>query len=558
MTTTRIKAEPFPDLADEVLYPRISDQKMEWLAAKGERRSFAAGEVLYEQGLRDAPFFVIESGRVELIDRKPRKEVWIAEADAGTFIGDIATFTGEPAMAECVAAEPTETIAFDRPGLRAMLAAKPEMFEHVLGCLLARRAWHEGAGHGVLRLIAERGSRRAFEVRDLLERNLVPLQFHDVDLDPHADKILDWLDIPREETPVLVRYDRVLRNPSAAQVANELGLRADVDGQRFDVIVLGAGPAGLAAAVAAGSEGLRTFVGEAWGPGGQAGSSSRIENYLGFPSGISGTELTRAATLQARRFDAVLSSFHKAVELTDGPEGLARVNLDDGQHVLARAVVIATGARWRDLAVPDVDLYRGAGLYHAAMPRDAERYRDEDVLVVGGGNSAGQAAAHLALHARSVRMAVRGDALSSTMSRYLVERIERSPRIEVLPRTEVVGLHGLGALDAVTLRDGGGRETLVPVRAVFAMIGAEPCTEAVTGALRVDPAGYLLCGPGAAACDGRLSWPADVDREPFLLETVRPGVFAAGDVRAGATNRVAGAVGDGALATRFAHAVLDG
>ena len=277
--------------------------------------------------------------------------------------------------------------------------------------------------------------------------------------------------------------------------------------------MLGGGPAGLAASVSGGSEGLRTFVAEAWGPGGQAGTSSRIENYLGFPSGISGAELTRAATLQARRFDAVLSSFHRAVELTDGPEGLTRVDLDDGQHVLGRTVVVATGARWRELAVPDVERYRGAGLYHAAMPADAERYRDEDVLVVGGGNSAGQAATHLARHARSVRVAVRGEGLSSTMSRYLVERIERSPRIEVLTGTEVVALHGRGALDAVTLRNGGGEER-VPVRAVFVMIGAEPCTEAVTGVVRVDAAGYLLCGPGAAECDGHAELAPDRPRSP--------------------------------------------
>jgi len=555
MTTTRIKAEGFPDLSDPVLYPRLAPHKMEMLAKKGKRRAFAVGEVLYEQGERDAPFFIIEKGRVDIIDHKPGKEIWIAEVDAGTFIGDIATFTGEPAMAQCVASEPTEVLAFDRPGLRAMLEGSPELGELVLGCLLARRAWHEGLGHGAMHLIAERGSRRAFEVRDLLERNLVPVRFHDLDLDPHADKYLDWLAITRQETPVLVRYDRVLRNPSAAQVARELGLRAEVDGQRFDLVVLGGGPAGLAAAVSAGSEGLSAFVAEAWGPGGQAGMSSRIENYLGFPSGISGAELTRAATLQARRFDAVLSSFHRAVELTDGPEGLTRVDLDDGQYVLGRTVLLATGARWRELAVPDADRYRGSGLYHAAMPADAERFRDEDVLVVGGGNSAGQAATHLARHARSVRVAVRGPALSSTMSRYLIERIERTRRIEVLTETEVVALHGRGTLDGVTIRNGAG-ESRLAVRAVFAMIGAEPCTEAVTGVLRIDPAGYVLCGPGAASCDGRLAWPL-ADRAPHLLETVRPGVFAAGDVRAGATNRVAGAVGDGALATRFAHSVLD-
>lgn len=555
MTTMRIKAEGFPDLADPVLFPRLPAHKLEMLATKGRRRSFAPGDVLYEQGERDAPFYILESGRVDFIDHKPGKDIWIAEADGGTFIGDIATFTGEPAIAECVAAEQTDTIVFDRAGLRELVAGHPDMGELILGCLLARRAWHEGAGHGVLRLIAERGSRRAFEVRDLLERNLVPLRFHDIDLDPYAGKILDWLDVTREDTPVLVRHDRVLRNPSAAQIARELGLRADVDGQRFDLVVLGGGPAGLAAAVAGGSEGLRTFVAEAWGPGGQAGMSSRIENYLGFPSGISGVELTRAATLQARRFDAVLSSFHRVVELTDGPEGLTRVDLDDGQYVLGRTVLIATGARWRELDVPDAARFQGAGLYHAAMPADAERFRDEDVIVVGGGNSAGQAATNLARHARSVTVAVRGKALSSTMSRYLIERIERTPRIEVLTGTEVVGLHGRTTLDAVTLRDDRG-ETRRPVRAVFVMIGADPCTEAVTGVLGIDTAGYLLCGPGAAACEGRLCWPL-ADRAPQLLETVRPGVFAAGDVRAGATNRVAGAVGDGALATRFAYAVLD-
>jgi thioredoxin reductase (NADPH) len=557
VTTTRIRSEGFPSLDDTTLYPRLSDEKLGWLASKGLRRSFEPGDVLYEQGERDAPFFVIESGRVNFLDHKPGKEIWIAEADAGTFIGDIATFTGEPAMAQCVAAEPTDTIAFEREQLREMIAAKPELGELVLGTLLARRTWHEDAQHGVLHLIAERSSRRAFRVRDLLERNLVPLAFHDVDLDPLADKYLDWLDVPREETPVLVRYDRILRNPSPAQLARELGLRAEVDGRRFDVAVLGGGPAGLAAAVAAGSEGFSVFVAEEWGPGGQAGTSSRIENYLGFPNGISGTDLTRAATLQARRFDAVLSSYHPAVELADGPEGLVRVDLDDGQHVIARTVVMATGARWRELDLPHAEHLQGAGLYHAAMPQDSERFQDEDVIVVGGGNSAGQAATHLARHARSVRMVVRSGALSATMSRYLVDRVTRSPKIEILTGTEVVAVHGRQSLEAVTLRDGSGHEERMPARAVFVMIGADPCTDPAKGVLETDAAGYLLCGPGAAACEGRFKWP-EQDRSPFMLETVRPGVFAAGDVRAGATNRVAGAVGDGALSVRFAGSVLTG
>jgi thioredoxin reductase (NADPH) len=299
-------------------------------------------------------------------------------------------------------------------------------------------------------------------------------------------------------------------------------------------------------------------VAEAWAPGGQAGTSTRIENYLGFPAGISGIDLTRKATLQARRFDAVLSSFHRAVELADGPEGLVRVDLDDGQHVLARSVVMATGARWRELEAEDVDRFRGAGVYHAAMATDAERCRGEDVIVVGGGNSAGQAAVHLASRARSVRVVVRGQGLKSTMSRYLVDRIEGSPRIEVVTETEVSAVHGSATVESVSLRKRhDGTVERVAVTAVFVMIGADPCTEAATGILALDPAGYLLCGNGAANCDGHLCWPLP-DREPHLLETVRPGVFAAGDVRAGASNRVSGAVGDGALAVRFAHEVLDG
>jgi thioredoxin reductase (NADPH) len=557
-TTQVVRSERFPDLSDEVLFPRLSDAKLHWLGKRGERRRFEPGDVLYEHAERDAPFYVIEHGLVEFIDRKPGKDVHIGQADSRTYIGDIATFTGEPTISACVAVEPTDVIAFDRAGLRAMVARWPEFGEQVFATFLARRAWDEAEGHGVMRLIAPRGSRRAFEVRDLLERNLLPVRWYDVDTDAESAAMLEWLEIPRSETPVLVHATEVMRNPSAAQVARSLRLRAEVDAERFDLVVLGAGPAGLAAAVYGGSEGLRTLVAEAWAPGGQAGTSTRIENYLGFPTGIRGTELTRAATLQARRFDATLSSFHRAVELADGPDGLLRVDLDDGQHVLARSVVVATGARWRELQAEGVDRFRGAGVYHAAMATDAERCRDEDVIVVGGGNSAGQAAVHLATKARSVRVVVRGPTLKSTMSSYLVERVKRAPHIEVMTETEVVAVHGTATVESATLvdrRDGSTQE--VPSTAVFVMIGADPCTEAITGMLPVDSAGFILCGVGAANYDGHLSWPVS-DREPHLLETTRPGVFAAGDVRAGAANRVAGAVGDGTMVVRFVHDVLAG
>ncbi len=554
--TKVIRSDSFPDLGDELMFPRLSENKLRWLRKRGGRtESFQPGEVLYEHAVREAPFYVIESGRVELVDRKPGKDVHIAAADGGTFIGDIAVFTGEPTISACVAVEPTETIVFERQELREMVASWPEFGEHLFNTLLARRAWHEAEGHGVMRLIAPRGSRRAFEVRDLLERNLLPVRWYDVDDDPESGEMLDWLGVPRDETPVLVHARNLLRNPSPAQVARSLGLRAEVDGQRFDLVVLGAGPAGLAAAVYGGSEGLRTLVVESWAPGGQAGTSTRIENYLGFPTGVGGRELTTKATLQARRFDAVLSSFHRATELADGPEGLVRVDLDDGQHVLARALVMATGARWRELGAEGVERFRGAGVYHAAMSTDAERARDKDVIVVGGGNSAGQAAVSLSNRARSVRVVVRGEALKSTMSHYLIDRIDRSPRIEVMTRTEIAAVHGGATVESVTLRDRDGASEEVDCDAVYVMIGADPCTEASDGMLAVDPAGYLLCGEGAENCPGHLCWPL-AERSPHMLETIRPGVFAAGDVRAGAAKRVAGAVGDGALVVRFAYDVL--
>jgi thioredoxin reductase (NADPH) len=550
----RVKTEVFADLADPVLFPRLPEAKMERLAERGERRVYEKDEVLFEQGQRNAPFFVIENGTVDIIDRRPNEELWFARMDGGTFIGDVSMFTGEPTVAAGVAVEPTSTIVFEQPLLREMLAEWPEFGELVLQTMTARRAWLEGNDVGVLRLIASRQSGRAFEVRDLLERNLLPVRWYDVDTDAESAALLDTLCIPRSETPVLIRIDGVLRNPSAAQVARTLGLRAEVDGQTFDLVVLGAGPAGLAAAVYGASEGLRTFVAEAWAPGGQAGTSTRIENYLGFPSGISGTELTRKATLQAQRFDAVLSSFHRAIEIVDGPEGMVRVDLDDGQHVVARTLLVATGAQWRTLEVEGIDRFRGAGVYHVAMATDARRCEGEDVIVVGGGNSAGQAAVHLSRRARSVRMVLRGDNVSATMSRYLLNRIERMPNIEVVPNTEVAAVHGNGALEAVSLRESGnGREQRIPTSAVFVMIGAQPCTDFVGSMLAVDEAGFVLCGAAAR----EHGW-SDSSREPFLLETVRPGVFVAGDVRSESTKRVAGAVGDGALAVRFAHEVLDG
>ena len=321
-TPTQIRAENFPDLGDEVMYPRMSAKKLERLAELGTRRSFAAEETLYEQGQRDAPFLVIERGRVRVLDRKPGKDVWVAEADAGTFLGDIATFTGEPAIAECVADEPTDVISFERSELRAMLASWPELAELVLRTMMARREWHE-AQRARRGCASSRRAARGAPSRCATCSSATSSRCAGTTSTPttRARRCSTGCRSRARRRRSSCATRSVLRNPSAAQVARELGLRAEIDGERFDLVVLGGGPAGLAAAVYGGSEGLRTLVAEAWAPGGQAGTSTRIENYLGFPTGISGIELTRKATLQARRFDAVLSSFHRAVELARGDRG---------------------------------------------------------------------------------------------------------------------------------------------------------------------------------------------------------------------------------------------
>lgn len=552
-TTEVIRSERFPDLADEVLFPRLSDAKLAWLAKQGDRRDFQPGEVLYEHGVRDAPFYVLERGRVEFIDRKPGKDVYIAEADGRTFIGDIAVFTGEPTISACVAVEPTEVIAFDRAGLRDMLARWPEFGEHVFRTLLARREWDEAEGHGVMRLIAPRGSRRAFEVRDLLERNLLPVRWYDVDTDAESAAMLDWLQIPRSETPVLVHATEVMRNPSAAQVARTLGLRAQVDGERFDLVVLGAGPAGLASAVYAGSEGLRTFVAEAWAPGGQAGTSTRIENYLGFPTGISGQALAGRAFNQAQKFGAEIALPVEAARLVcqdrDCGDDLS-ISLASGESIRSRTVVIASGARYRRLEVDNLSAFEGAGVSYWASPVEARLCEGEEVALVGGGNSAGQAVVFLAAKVRRLHLIVRGAGLEATMSSYLIDRIKALPNVELHTHTEVVELDGgADGLTGATMRNRkSGALRHCALRHLFLFIGADPNSDWLDGCVETDAKGFVVTGPPPGAITG--------SRQPLLLETSRPGVFAIGDVRAGSTKRVAAAVGEGAAVVAQIHSVL--
>src|ERR671918_2617068 len=359
--------EDFLDPDDPLLFPRLTPSQVEYLGEIGTQLSFARGDVVFEHGQRETPLYVVQSGAIDIIDHAPEGDRYFTQCRAGTFAADISMFTGEPTLAAGYAAEPTSLVALPPEDVRRVVATAAELGDLLLRTMVTRREWLQGRGLGQQRLIGFRWSNEAFTVRELLERNLVPFTWHDLSTDEESRVLLDGLGIADAECPVLVRSDSVIRQATVTSVADALGLRAQIDGESFDVVVLGGGPAGLAVAVYASSEGLSTLVVERFAPGGQAGTSARIENYLGFPTGLTGAELTRRATLQARKFGAVISSVHEAAQVSEpGPGGYREVKLADGQGVRARCVVLAPGADYRRLPAENAERFEGLGLYYAA------------------------------------------------------------------------------------------------------------------------------------------------------------------------------------------------
>jgi thioredoxin reductase (NADPH) len=548
--------EDFLDPDHPTLFPRLTPEQMEYLAEIGTQLTYARGDRVFEHGQRDTPLYVVQSGAIDVIDHAPEGDRYFTQCRPGTFAADISMFTGEPTLAAGYAAEPTSLIAIAPEDLRHVVATAAELGDLLLRTMITRREWLQGRGLGQQKLIGSRQSREAFAVRELLERNLVPFTWHDLATDTDSRVLLEGLGIGDEECPVLVRSEEVIRQATVTSIADELGLRADVDGQSFDVVVLGGGPAGLAAAVYAASEGLSTLVVERFAPGGQAGTSARIENYLGFPTGLTGSELTRRATLQARKFGAVISSVHEATSVSErGGGGLREVGLADGQRVRGRTVVLAPGADYRRLPALNADRFEGLGLYYAATHIEAQQCSAEDVVVVGGGNSAGQAVVKLAGHARQVHVVARRR-LELAMSRYLVDQIEAKSNVTVWAGCEVRALEGDEKLEAVVI-SGAGPDQRVPTSAVFAMIGASPRSEGLVDYVGQDDKGFVVTGEEAQRHpDFSRHWDG-TDRAPLMLECTRRGVFAIGDVRRGSTKRVAAAVGDGALVVRSIHASLE-
>jgi thioredoxin reductase (NADPH) len=532
-------------------YPRLDDAQIAALASLGRRSPTQADEILFAEGERNCDFFVVLDGLVAVIDgRGTMDERVISVHGPGRFLGELSLLTGEGAYDSTVVVDPGEVLAVPVDRLRELVASDPALGDLILRAYLARRSILIGLGVG-LRIIGSRYSPDAHRIREFAARNRLPARWLDLEADPAAEELLRQFGVRPEETPLVIWHGQLLRNPSNAELAAAIGLLApSAVPTSSDLLVIGSGPAGMSAAVYGASEGMRTIVLDGTAPGGQAGTTSRIENYLGFPSGISGAELAERAMLQARKFGAQFSVPAEARSIErDG--GQYTVQLTDGPPVTATSVIIATGARYRRLTVPRVHQFEQASIYYAASQAEAQMCQGDPVAIVGGGNSAGQAAVFLSRPAASVTMIVRERDLGEYMSRYLVDRVQQNPNIRVMLGTEVRELLGDETLEAITVEDNEtGARRVIKARALFVFIGVTPCTGWLSDLVELDDHGFVLTGRDALLEVGAEGMEAGWRRS--MLETSQPGIFAAGDVRSGSAKRVAAAVGEGAMAVRLA------
>jgi thioredoxin reductase (NADPH) len=513
-------------------------------------RAVEAGEVLFAAGDPACDFFIIESGSVVIVQGAGREDRVVAIHGEHRFLGELSILTGQRLYLSGIVREAGEVIQVPVEKLKKIVAQDKGLSDIILSAFIARRAILIDAGAGI-RLLGSRFSADTRRLREFLFRNRMPHQWIDLESDEEAAALLETLGLEPEETPVVIQGNgELLRSPSNADLGRSLGLGSKGSPPPLcDVIVVGSGPAGLSVAMYAASEGLDVLTVEAIAPGGQASTSARIENYLGFPAGVSGSELAQRAGLQAIKFGARLTSPAEAVGLTSEP-GRHEIHLSTGDVATGRTVVVATGAQYRRLDVPRLEDFEGGGVYYAATQAEAQLCEDSPVIVVGGGNSAGQAAMFLSQRSSVCHLLIRGGDLGKSMSRYLVDQIERNPRVKVCHHTQVVELDGDRELSAITIEDGrSGERTRHDARALFVFIGADPHTEWLDRQLACDDAGFLLTGRDVQS--GSLS-EFNGDR-PLFLETSRPGIFAVGDVHSGSIKRVASAVGEGAMAVRLVH-----
>jgi thioredoxin reductase (NADPH) len=549
-TSLRLASPP------EHVFPRLTAAQMERVAAFGRLRRVEKDEVLLEIG-ESGRIFVITAGSVETVRMDGDVEEIIATHGVGSFTGETAVLSGQRGLARNRARESGEVIEVDRHRLMALVQTDSELSDILMRAFIFRRLAMIAHDSADVVLLGSRHSAGTHRIKEFLTRNGEPVTYIDLERDADVEDLLERFRVDVADVPVLIFRGRtVLHDPTNERIAECLGLNAALDTAPVrDAVIVGAGPAGLAAAVYGASEGLDVLVVESTAPGGQAGASSRIENFLGFPTGISGQELASRAFSQAQKFGAQVTVARKARALLCKRKPFS-IEFEDGSTVSARAIIIATGASYRKLAVRDLARFEGAGVYYAATAMEAQLCRGEDVLVVGGGNSAGQAAVFLAQSARRVDILVRGAGLAETMSRYLIRRIEQSPSIELRTRTEVVALEGGDRLEAVRWRN---NQTMAVERRavghVFVMTGAEPATRWLADCVALDDRGFVKTGTDLSPDELRAAgWPWA--RAPHHLETSIPGVFAVGDVRGGNQKRVASAVGEGSAAIALVHQVL--
>jgi len=551
-TTLPISTEPGTEA-----FPLLTATQIERLRPSATLRPVQPGNILFEPGDGNVPFFVLLSGGMEIVQPCPNGERVLVKHVPGSITGEFSMITGQRCLLLGRVTEAGEFLQISADSMRSLVAKDAELSEIFMRAFILRRVALIAAGAGNVILLGSQHSPGTLALREFLGRNGHPYVYIDLDTDERSQSLLDHFSVKPEEVPVVIcNGHSVLRNPSIAKLADCLGLNASIDeSQLRDLIVVGAGPSGLAAAVYAASEGLDVLVVETSSPGGQAGTSSKIENYLGFPMGISGSELTARALAQAQKFGAQMMVARSAVRLHCERRPY-EVVLDEGKPLTARAVVIAAGVQYNKPTIGNLAKFEGLGVYYGATKMEAQLCGNEDVIVVGGGNSAGQAAVFLSQTARKVHMLVRSGQLSDTMSRYLIRRIEENPVIELHLHTEIVGLDGGEHLERVTWQDKKtGESSTHDIRHVFMMTGATPHTDWLKGCLALDNKGFVLTGYDLdRATLQELGWP--LSRPPLLLETSLPGVFAVGDIRSGNVKRVASAVGEGSIAIHLVHHAL--
>lgn len=539
------------------MFPALTEAQIAHVMRFGAERALTEGEILFDEGASDVPCFVVLEGEIEVVHLHNRTEEPITVHRRGEFTGEVSLLSDRRSLVRARARTAGRALRIDRPHLKRLVQTDAELSEVFMRAFILRRMGLLAGSMGDVVMIGSKHSAATLRLQGFLTRNGHPYRCVDVEHDPNVQVMLDEFHVGVGDVPVLIcRGERVLKNPTNAEVAACLGLNeAFESGAVHDVVICGAGPGGLAAAVYAASEGLDALVLEANSPGGQAGSSSKIENYLGFPTGISGQALAGRAFTQAEKFGAKIAVAVGAKRLWCD-EVPYRIELESGESVRARAIVVATGAEYRKLELDNLARFEGVGVYYGATFVEAQRCGVEEVVIVGGGNSAGQAAIFLSQACRHVHILIRAPELASSMSRYLIQRIEETPNITLHRRTQIVAIDGDEHLASVTWRDDAtGLTESHAIRHVFSMAGAKPNTDWLRGCLALDKTGFVCTGSELSADTLRAeAWP--LARQPYLFETSRPRVFAVGDVRAASVKRVASAVGEGSVCIQLVHKVL--